>query len=170
MSIGVAIIIIGGVGLLAFLLSSIRQRKLFILSGVIAISSVAILAVLPSRYFGKIDLVKSIRIENVRSVILRPVSSNHRQELTDSTIVVTGQSQISEIMHHLSNVHFYRSNRFSTAWQTQLIILTGTSDSLKMRIIRIEGDTEIELNGKSYLKEDLGITLEKVADFSTKQK
>jgi hypothetical protein len=121
---------------------------------------------LPGKMFGKWNAARGLKAKDVTNIILRPSQPGFEVNLIDSTTSVSNKDQIINIVNLLSNTEMFSPSHPMRKWETEMILVTKDSDSLKLEIDRTENNgTIIYATNNTYKKDEIGTYLERIVNF-----
>ena len=119
---------------------------------------------LPGWVYGKWNAIKSIKGKQVTYLVLRPYPPNWKNNLTDTIVHITNNSQIDQLLNLLENTEIHFLNNPFRVWETEFIVITNEGDSLFLRIKKTTHEGIVIFSPEETFRNDkLGEYLEKIA-------
>ncbi|MEO6229354.1 MAG: hypothetical protein ABJB11_21405 [Ferruginibacter sp.] len=117
---------------------------------------------LPREIFGEWNSIKKLKNKQIVQIILQPSLPGWKVNLTDTIINIYDKGRIEAISNLLGKSQIYFTNRYSEVWETTIILVSNSNDSLSLKIEKTTNETEIN---NEFRNDSLGKYLEKITGF-----
>ncbi len=117
--------------------------------------------------WGSWNAIAALKDKEITEIQLQPSTPNWKVNLVGKDIHLSGKKDIERIAQLLHKVEIYTPSHPVRIWETKMILITSTRDTLEMKIQQtVDDGTVVYMSSTAWVRDELGTYLEKLTRYS----